>query len=62
MKDINKMSEQELRGELRDTRGLLAAAICPNIGCLDGVMIGRLAENRQRCQWCAERSALIGDS
>ncbi len=60
MKDPQKMSERELRSELRETRGLLAAAKCPNIDCIAGGLIGRLAENPSQCQWCAERSALIG--
>ena len=60
MKDVNLMSQQELRNELRDTRGLLAAANCPNRDCVQGLMMGRLAEMPQRCQWCLDRSALIG--
>jgi len=54
------MSERELRSELRATRGLLAQAKCPNLDCIGGVMMGRLASNRERCQWCDGRSVLIG--
>ena len=59
------MSERELRSELRLTRGLLAAANCPDPGCVLGWVTGRQisdgAWEGHVCEWCTERFALIGD-
>ena len=60
MKLIDKMSQRELRNELRTTRKLLAEATCPNEGCSSGVIDLR-NYNYEKCQWCAERSELIGN-
>lgn len=60
MKNVDKMSKLELRGELRATRGLLARAKCPECdgsGTTNPAAAYLLA---YQCQWCAERSVLIG--
>ena len=63
MKDVDKMSDSELRNELRETRGLLAAARCPDFGCVlgnvTGKKIGEGLWEQHECQWCAERSRLL---
>ena len=51
MKDVDKMSERELRGKLRSTRALLAAAKCPHINCI--------TDWQGKCSWCVKRSALL---
>ncbi len=58
------MSMRELRNELRATRGLLAAAKCPNTNCVDGGIAHRISEvhwEHEQCQWCAERSELLAE-
>ena len=62
MKNIEKMSDRELRVELRETRGLLAAAKCPN-ECEGGVMLVQGLEgfDTEQCQWCADRSRLLAE-
>ena len=66
MKNVDKMSQRELRNELRETRGLLARANCPDTACLMGTVTGKQigpSEWRQhKCDWCADRSELIGDN
>ena len=61
MKNVDKMSECELRSEIRGLRGLLSAAKCPNCSGQGFYTVcdGDFPEQVQ-CQWCAERSELIG--
>ena len=58
MKNVDKMSKRELRTELRATRALLAQAYCPHNPAVLVDAIG--GDHGEKCQWCAERSALIG--
>jgi hypothetical protein len=67
VKNVSKMSDRELRNELTETRGLLAAAKCPS-NCEDGTVVhgahehgdGDVEWDISECQWCSERSRLIG--
>ena len=64
MKNVDKMSLRELRKELCQTRRLLVLSRCPDEDC-DGkgftvVPDGDGEAMQQQCQWCDERSALIG--
>jgi hypothetical protein len=64
MKDVSKMSDREMRGEIRSLRGLLAQATCPNTDCTDGgipVQVGDDEWEAMQCQWCHERSELIAN-
>ena len=62
MKDLNKMSDRELRAELRATRVLLALAHCPDRACLMGIVTGKQIGpsewEQHECQWCDERKML----
>lgn len=60
MKDPAKMSQRELRGELREARILLAKGACPNAneGCSDGV-VDLYNGTYEVCQWCVRRSELL---
>ena len=63
MKKVDKMSQRELRNELRTTRKLLAESRCPDPGCLGGSINRQVGHNeweQELCQWCAKRSELIG--
>ena len=52
-------SSQKYYVELHKAKALLKAAKCPNGDCIAGLLMGRLAENQQQCQWCAEREEVI---
>lgn len=58
MKIISLMNAAELRTELKKALLLLALARCPDDECIRGHVMGRLAENDSRCQWCTEKSEL----
>lgn len=59
MKPVERMTKRELRQELAETRVLLAVGKCPN-NCIDGMFIHTPVDGPIPCQWCAERSALVG--
>lgn len=65
MKNVDKMSERELRIELRAVRGLLASGRCSDPACLLGRVTGKQTGpsrwEHHDCEWCAERSELIGN-
>lgn len=64
MKKIDKMSDRELRNELRDTRRLLAEAACPTCGGVEewrrrGYSEEMIAKYQAGCPWCADRLELL---
>jgi len=63
MKNVEKMSELEMRKEIRELRVLLAVAQCPNKGCGgQGWSAHQVAEGvweQEQCRWCYERSELL---
>ena len=62
MKNIEKMSNREMRDEIRQLRVLLEIARCPNLACLEGSIphqIGPEEWEAEQCQWCYERNALL---
>lgn len=67
MKNIDKMSQPELRSELKRARKLLCVAHCPNCageGMYCAEVPGYDGEpdyDMVECEFCAERSALLGE-
>ena len=55
----NEHMVTELRVALLDACELLQQAKCPDRDCISGKLMGRLAENNSKCEWCAKRKALI---
>jgi len=62
MKKIEKLSEREMRSEIRQLRGLLEVARCPNGDCIDGRIAHQISDDEWeavQCQWCHERTMLL---
>lgn len=62
MKDTEKMSEPEMRGEIRHLRTLLAVAKCPNCDGSGGKPVRASSGDweQEQCQWCHEQWDLLG--
>lgn len=63
MKNVDKMSDRELRQELSAARGtirdmgaILYEASCPN-GCVNGVIVH--GEDVEPCAFCGERASAL---
>lgn len=63
MNDVETMAIAEMRIEIRALRRLVAHAECPNCDGSGGtpVQVGDNDWEQKQCQWCDERSKLIGD-
>ncbi len=55
----NMISEDSLK--MLSLANLLRAAKCPDRECIDGKLIGRLAEHDARCPFCEERDAVLSE-
>lgn len=68
-KDVSKMSQREMREEIRFARKLLEVAVCPDDNCDKAGTCSRWPVpgydgeadiDVWECQWCAERNAVLG--